>query len=42
LDVQVVPGDHYTVIQEPNVAQLAKEISGHLTALEGWLEPISA
>ena len=42
LEVRIVPGDHYTVIEEPNVGQLAKEIGGQLTELEAGLEALHA
>ena len=42
LDVRIVPGDHYTVIEEPNVGQLAKEIGKQLAVLEATSEAVTA
>jgi amino acid adenylation domain-containing protein len=42
MEVRIVPGDHYTVIEEPNVGQLAKDIGGQLKTLENVMEVVTA
>lgn len=35
LDVRVLPGDHYNIIKEPQVAELAKHLGDLVAAIEG-------